>query len=248
MKPGVFGPQPGEAGVIGFRVGCGVPPACEGILSERFLTRYRTAASHLADKVMLRIMGFFGGTPMTAAKMPTLPVNFGFADAFSHHFQSHPFSHAFFQSSGLLFSQQVTYSPVEVPVGIPVGTPVGIPVGTPVGVPVGIPVGVPVVEPVVVGFPEVPLVLPVDPLSAPPVVLPVVPPGGAKNGRGDAFGFGVGLAFGCALGSGFGVGGFGCGGCCWKPDGGGIRRSVPKSLPINSLSPFVISFSCLLIA
>gem|GEM_PF-6043153 len=44
MKPGVFGPQPGEAGVIGFRVGCGVPPACEGILSERFLTRYRTSS------------------------------------------------------------------------------------------------------------------------------------------------------------------------------------------------------------
>jgi len=60
-----------EARVIGFRVGCGVPPACEGILPERFLTRYRSAASHLANKVMLRIMeGVFGGTPKTAGETP----------------------------------------------------------------------------------------------------------------------------------------------------------------------------------
>jgi len=67
------------------------PPACEGILPEWFLTRYRTATSHLADKVMLCIMeGVFGETPKTAgetpARRPPDPVNFGFADALSYHF------------------------------------------------------------------------------------------------------------------------------------------------------------------
>jgi|GEM_PF-2581816 len=65
--------RPGEAGVFGFRVGCGVPTACEGILPERFLIRYHKAASHLANKVVLRIMGVFGGTPKTVGETPIRP-------------------------------------------------------------------------------------------------------------------------------------------------------------------------------